>query len=1321
METLLENLSKEELISKFFEQEKSIKELNQKIESLNKNLTISEQLFESSPTPMWEEDITELIEFLDKLKLSGVSNFDEYFELNPDELKDCIAKIKLINVNKATLVLHEANSKNELKLNLDKIFTEGSIEAFKKEITAIANGVTKYEADTVAKTFRNKILYLRIYLEIISRYENGQKKYFALISTVDISKQKCDQLKIQQSEIDLRTILDASDDIALLTDVKGFILESNKACQELVGAKRIDLIGRKLNHFSPEENFSNLDNAIRKALTTKGKYNFSSDVFHKKWVCSISPLLNENNEVQKFVIFYRDITEKFKAEEKLKESEIKYKSIFDNIPLSITHIDKDGFITDINNFHIENIALGKLLKSDFIGTNVIERGTIRLAGVSENYKKLLEGVPFQLHKVFFPETSGNTEEYFDLAGTPIYLNENFVGAIVTADKVSENVLLKKAEERLAIALEGAQIGLWDQNYQTNKVWRSPEWFKMLGYKKEDFTDSLDVWKSLLHPDDLKSVLDEGDLHKKQKLEAVNVEHRMLNSKGEYQWILNWGKIIERDKDGKPLRAAGIHIDINELKQAQFREKQYLESYLGVYNNAIDAIYILDSEGKFLDVNKAAEEMYGYPKEFFIGKTPEVLSAPNMNDLDLVKSNLVKAYNGEKIEFDFWGRRSNGDIFPKIVRQNSVTYMGEKAIVAFGLDITDRYNAENELRKSNLHYKNLFNSVPIGIWEEDVSDVRSYMDELKKRGVKDLREYLNEHSNEIVNFAKRLRVIDVNKAALNLHSAKNKDDLLGNLDKIFTQNSLATFTDELISVWNEEPNFVTQGEVKTLDEEIKQIYISFSMLYDGPFAYTGIVATVDLTEKLLAEKALQESENKYRSIFENSFDGMLLTKIDGSILDVNDRVCEMFGYSKEEIILSGRELLIDTTDERLLKLLKKRKRDGKASGELRGKRKDGSIIELEVSSTLFGEDNGIPLTSMTIRDLSKQKIILKKLTETEKDLRGILDSAQDVILLLDTEGKIIEANKFALNLANTERENVIDHIIFDIIETKDVQRKRKAFRILIKRKTHEIFIDESNNRTWKMSGYPILNQNNEVSRVVVFANDITDVIEYERKLKESNIKLKKLYKYINKVREEERTSIAREIHDNLGQKLTAINLDISWIHQNLPDELINIKNQFDPILELVNNSIKAVQSISSQLRPGILDDLGLVNAIQWQANEYSSKTNLNFKLKLCDVEPELDADTKTALFRVYQEALTNVIRHSQAKNVIIKLACLGNSLLFEIIDDGIGIDNEKVSDPNSLGLIGMRERVESINGTLEIKKNMFRGTKLVISLPSGDSK
>ncbi|MBF0507005.1 MAG: sensor histidine kinase [Nitrospirae bacterium] len=194
-----------------------------------------------------------------------------------------------------------------------------------------------------------------------------------------------------------------------------------------------------------------------------------------------------------------------------------------------------------------------------------------------------------------------------------------------------------------------------------------------------------------------------------------------------------------------------------------------------------------------------------------------------------------------------------------------------------------------------------------------------------------------------------------------------------------------------------------------------------------------------------------------------------------------------------------------------------------------------------------------------------------------------------------------------------------------------------------------------------------------------------------------------------VMEEERANIAREIHDELGQIMAAVRMNVAWIQRECPDRK-GIVEKSSEILELIDGTIRSMRRICTELRPDVLDHLGLGAAIQWQAEEFTRRSGIP-----CEVTAEdgiqVDSDRSIALFRIFQEALTNVMRHAGATKVEASLRHEGGKVILEISDNGKGITKEDISKPGSFGLLGMRERVYPWNGMVTIKGNPDRGTAI----------
>ncbi|MZG54161.1 MAG: GAF domain-containing sensor histidine kinase [Nitrospinae bacterium] len=206
----------------------------------------------------------------------------------------------------------------------------------------------------------------------------------------------------------------------------------------------------------------------------------------------------------------------------------------------------------------------------------------------------------------------------------------------------------------------------------------------------------------------------------------------------------------------------------------------------------------------------------------------------------------------------------------------------------------------------------------------------------------------------------------------------------------------------------------------------------------------------------------------------------------------------------------------------------------------------------------------------------------------------------------------------------------------------------------------------------------------------------------------------LHRKIQNMREEEKSRLSREVHDQLGQALTALKMDTMHIEKKLSEKETGLKNQVKSMTRTIDQTIKSVQHIATELRPPILDAFGLCEAISWQAKEYENRHGLKFRIK-CNSE-EMEKGLQTALFRVFQEAVTNILRHAKAGLVQVNMKKENGTLIFSIEDDGVGISTREIESSESLGLVGMKERVYPWSGEIRFESSPGAGTKLIITIP-----
>lgn len=218
------------------------------------------------------------------------------------------------------------------------------------------------------------------------------------------------------------------------------------------------------------------------------------------------------------------------------------------------------------------------------------------------------------------------------------------------------------------------------------------------------------------------------------------------------------------------------------------------------------------------------------------------------------------------------------------------------------------------------------------------------------------------------------------------------------------------------------------------------------------------------------------------------------------------------------------------------------------------------------------------------------------------------------------------------------------------------------------------------------------------------------------LRRSRDQFRDLGNQIQEIREEEKARIAREVHDRLGQALTALKIDVIQVGKKLESRLPDLKTRIDGMTGVIDDTIESVQQIAMELRPPVLDAFGICEAIAWQAREYESRYPLRFEVQCAELPVALEKGLETALFRVFQEAVANVVRHAAATRVSVRFVVEGERLVFSIEDDGRGIRPEDIDNPASLGLVGIQERVHPFKGTVTFSGKPEQGTTVTVTLP-----
>jgi PAS domain S-box-containing protein len=366
-----------------------------------------------------------------------------------------------------------------------------------------------------------------------------------------------------------------------------------------------------------------------------------------------------------------------------------------------------------------------------------------------------------------------------------------------------------------------------------------------------------------------------------------------------------------------------------------------------------------------------------------------------------------------------------------------------------------------------------------------------------------------------------------------------------------------------------------------------------------------------------------------------------------------------------------------------------------------------------------------------RDITERKRAEEALRRSETKFRTLYDSTSDAVMLLDEKG-FFDCNQAALAVFGcATREEFCSKHPADVsppmqpcgTDSLTLANRRIAtameqgsqhFEWMHKRAdTGETFPADVLLSAIELDGKRAL-------QAVV--RDITRRKRAEEDLRSSQEQFRALAARIEHVREEERAALARELHDELGQGLTALQIDLAWLDGHLrtagPADLPALRDKIATMVPRAEHLIETTQAISSTMRPGVLDDLGLVAAIEWLAADFEKRTGLACMATLPATDIALDLGLAVAVFRIVQEALTNVIRHAKATRVEIRLRATEGELALEVEDDGRGITPQQIADPRSLGLFSMRERAAALGGTVDFRSEAGRSTTVSVRMPVG---
>ena len=711
-------------------------------------------------------------------------------------------------------------------------------------------------------------------------------------------------------------------------------------------------------------------------------------------------------------------------------------------------------------------------------------------------------------------------------------------------------------------LEQTLAGFWDWDIPGGIEYLSPTFKRMLGYEPQELPDIPESWQRLAYQEDLPGLFDLVRQHFESRGKVpFRYEVRYRHRDGSTIWVICTGQVIAWDERGNPLRMIGCHVDITEQKRMETALRQSEERYRALFELSNDAAYLVTLDGRILDVNPAWHSLLGY--------TPEDLAHVTMYDIYVDPS-----------EYDT-------RFIPAIVTEGRLI--------------------EREAR------------------------------------------------------------------------FKRKDGIA--LDCICS----------VVARRNE------AGDIMYLQ---------------------GLVR--DVTAQKQIARALEASERKFRRIFEESRDAIYLGRPDGSVIDANQRFLDLFGYTRDDLLsINAIEFYVNPQER--ADFVRRMDEFGSVRDEVWYRRKDGSQFLCQRSQAAHKDDSGVVIAYQAIvRDITAGNRAEQTLRDSEEKYRTLFEQSMDAIALESSGGLLLEANKAYLDLFGYAKEDVgsinveqqytepddrtrllqwfVDH---DVLVNDEVQLRKKDGTA----------IDCVRNATVRRDG-----DGNFIGYQPV-VRDITQQKRVREELERSHRELQRLTAHLQVTSEEERTDVAWELHDEVAQALSAITMDLHAVREKLPRETpLAVYEALDRANLQLAETIGRLRRLYSELRPGMLDDLGLAATIEWRALDFSLNSGIACRIVQLDGVCPTNGHAVLAMYRAFQEALDNVMRHSGATDVEVSLVNDGATVRLCISDNGRGITDEEVNSPASLGLASIRERLRALGGQLTVRPGEKCGTVVEVNMP-----
>jgi PAS domain S-box-containing protein len=1100
------------------------------------------------------------------------------------------------------------------------------------------------------------------------------------------TKRKQDEQALRESEEKFKNIIQSSPMgmhlYQLEPDGRLIFIGANPAADNILGVDNAQFVGKTIEEAFPPLQNTEVPERYRQAAAEGESWSTVEITYEDEKIKGAYEVYAFQTSPGKMAAMFLDITESKRAEEALRESEEKYRGIFESLHDVYYRTDREGRIIIISpsvraqtGYDPEDI-IGHHVTDFYLNPSDREIFTSRLKefGILNDYELQLKAKDGRVIEVSISSKITYGED-----GSPVGV-DGILRDITERKRVEE--ALRTSEEKFSKAFRNNPDSLYITTIPEGKfVDVNPAFETTSGYSKDEVLGKtvleLDFYIS---PDDRVKLMQQ--LQKDGRLHDYEISFRIKS--GEILLCRVFSEIIEIQE--KP-HLLSIVRDITEQKKAEDDLKSSEERLKILFKYAPDAYYLSDLKGNFIDGNLAAEDLLGYKKSELIGKRFLKLKLLSAKEVSKAVKLLAKNALGKGTGPDeFTITRKDGTTVITEIRTYPVKIKEQTLVLGIARDITERKEAEQTLRESLQTSDDIVNSIPTGLFI-----------------------YQFEPPNKLI-------LLNGNPESEKLTGVKVKDWIGREFDEIWPEAKKRGITDAYLKVMETGKTFSTE-DLYYKDQSLEGAFRIRAFRIPGERL---AVAFENIAGRKQAEEALRESEDRFRTLSEASFEGIAISD-KGYIIDTNEQITQMFGYEKTELI--GKPVFDLVAPESRV-LVKRNIESGyERPYEHLALHNDGKIIPVEVMGRSIPY-KGRSVRVTAIRDITERKKAEEALQESEERYRTMAETSPDGVTTTDLEGSIAYASQRTAEALGFERaEDLIGRSIFEFIAPEDQKMAKgnmiKTLKEGMSLNEAYIFVRKDGTQfPGELSAAVIRDDLGNPQGFISISRDISDRKKIEKEIQDYQEKLRSLASTLSLTEQRERRNIATFVHDQISQKLALAKIKLGALNESLQSTEHN--KPVKDIRDLIEETVQDTRNLTFDLSPPILYELGLEQSLEWLADQFTEKYDLAFTFRDDNKPKPLDEDIRVVLFQAARELLMNAIKHSQAKTVKIATLRENGNIRLSVEDDGIGFDTS-ITQPywvktGGFGLFNIRERLDQFRGEFKIQSQPGKGTKATLIAP-----